>query len=81
MMKSNQQRECRKRCSTCLWCWPDIHDANNPKRVCYNEGSPFYSRERAPMVSACEAHESKANITHNYKTGGDTACRTTNSGN
>lgn len=64
MLKSSQQRECRKRCSTCLWCWPELHDANSSKRVCYCEGSPFYRRERAPMTRACEAHESKANITH-----------------
>ena len=31
MLKSSRQRECRKRCSTCLWCWPELHDANSSK--------------------------------------------------
>lgn len=64
MLKSSRQRECRKRCSTCLWLWPKLHDIAGSVRVCYCEGSPFYRRERAPMTCACEAHESKAIITY-----------------
>lgn len=64
MMKNSQQRVCRKRCATCLWFWPDIHDADSTKRFCHNEGSPFYRRERAPTIRACEAYEGKAIITY-----------------
>jgi len=53
----------RKRCSTCLWCWPDIHETKSGKHYCHCMNSSFYHRERVPTEAACGAHEKRVVIT------------------